>query len=131
MKLIGFKNILIAACLLPLTANAEPRTYLAKGMFSLTQRDLPKSFTKKKTRVVEGCGPVAVAMVLGYWQTDKNEGRLLVNNNTFRGQLLDSDGKVTNERPAKDIQRIYKALKTYKVPRSHMSYTPVGKNISI
>ncbi len=118
MKFLTLKSILIAACLLPMTANADSKTYLCKGMFSLGQADLPRSFTKKKTQVVEGCGPVAVAMVLGYWQTDKKEGRLLVNNDTFRGQLLDREDKVTKERPAKDIQRIYKALKTYKVPRA-------------
>ena len=108
---------LVILSMTPVSSQAKPKEYLAKGMFSLTQKDLPKSFTKKDTRVVEGCGPIAVAMVLGYWQTDKGEGSLLT-----EGEF---NGKVTGgERPAKDIRRIYRALKSYKVIGSHMSYTP-------
>lgn len=107
---------IILTAMLPLSTQAKPKEYLAKGMFSLSQHDLPDKFTKKKTRVVEGCGPIAVAMVLGYWQTDKGEGNLLAHD--FTGQVN------SGQRPAKDIQRIYKALKSYKVPLSYMSYTP-------
>ena len=32
------------------TAQSKPKEHLLKGMFSLKQEDLPKSFTKKDTR---------------------------------------------------------------------------------
>ena len=100
-----------------MTANADSKhTY--EGTFSLGQADLPRSFTKKKTRVVEGCGPVAVAMVLGYWQTDKKEGRLLVNNDTFRGQLLDCEDKVTKNVQLKIFSVSIKHSRRTRCPRA-------------
>ena len=55
--------------------------YIA-NVTSIEQRII-KSPRNSKKRVYEGCGPVAAAMLLGFWQTEKNKKNILSKN--FRG----------------------------------------------
>jgi hypothetical protein len=97
--------ILFIFTLTALTSVAEAKkTYLVKGVASIGQTHINKKIQKKNKEVLEGCGPVAAAMVLGYWQTERGEKSLLTK--SYTGE----------KHPTRSIEILYETLKTKSVP---------------
>ena len=89
------------------------KTYYNQSVKSMDQELIASPVRKDKKKVYEGCGPVAGAMLLGYWQTQKNKKNLLISG---------YDGK---KHPSKAIRKLYKEMKSKKAPgkKQQMSYT--------
>ena len=85
--------------------------HYAAGVKSMEQEDIPSPVRKDKKVVSEGCGPVAGAMLLGYWQTERGKKKLLAKG--FDG----------SKHPSNAIVKLYKEMKSKKAPGSTMSYT--------
>jgi hypothetical protein len=80
------------------------KSTLIKGVTSFTQNEISSSVHGKKKAVLEGCGPIAAAMVLGYYQSERGFTNLLQRG--FKG----------SGHPTKAIEKIYKKLKTKSAP---------------
>ena len=97
--------IFIASLFVLTTVAEAKKRYLNKGVTSFTQYPMSKKIHgKNKPEVLEGCGPIAAAMVLGYWQTQRGQSNLL--SRTFNGTA----------HPTRAIQRLYQTLKTKSAP---------------
>ena len=83
MKRLVFVN-LIVGCFLCSSVLAGPKSpkkapppppppkasvYYAKFVKPIGQKKIPSPRRKDRMKVYEGCGPIAAAMLLGYWQT--------------------------------------------------------------
>jgi hypothetical protein len=102
MRSIG---ILITALFMMTSVAEAKRTYLNKGVASFGQKGISKKVHKtKKAKVSEGCGPIAAAMVLGYWQTERGQKDLLKKGFNGTGH------------PTKAIEKLYTMLKTKSAP---------------
>jgi hypothetical protein len=95
------------------SAHAKGKTHYSANVKSMDQELIPSPARKDKKKVYEGCGPIAVAMLLGYWQTERGFKRLLAKG--FDG----------TKHPSNAIVKLYKELKTKKAPgkKELMSYT--------
>ena len=98
---------------LPFSNLYAKKTYYAKSVKSMDQNLISSPVRKDKKQVYEGCGPVAGAMLLGYWQTEKKSKNLLIKG--FNG----------TKHPTKAIRSLYKEMKSKKAPgkKQKMSYT--------
>ena len=97
---------------IPLSAHAKAVHY-NKFVKSMDQNLIPSPVRKDKKQVYEGCGPIAGAMLLGYWQTERNISNLLAKG--FNG----------TKHPSAAIKSLYKEMKSKKAPgkKQKMSYT--------
>ena len=114
MRLITY---LLASVFLFGTVAEAKKTYLAQGVTSFEQNAISKRVHKKNKTVYEGCGPIAAAMVLGYWQTQRGQKDLL------------AKGFAGTGHPKKAIERLYKTLKTKSAPgkKNVAAYTLPGQ----
>ena len=89
------------------------KTYYNQSVKSMDQKLISSPIRKDKKKVYEGCGPVAGAMLLGYWQTQKNKKNLLIS------------GYDGTKHPSKAIRKLYKEMKSKKAPgkKQKMSFT--------
>ena len=102
MKTFSF----LLSCLLTFTfaSTSLAKTHYAKSVKSMTQDIIPSPVRKDEKKVFEGSGPIAGAMLLGYWQTERGKKNLLE-----RG----FDG---TKHPSKAIVKLYKEMKSKKSP---------------
>jgi|TARA_Y100000031_G_C8137087_1_gene345786 hypothetical protein len=100
------KYISLIACLAFVAAPeiAFPESVYTKYVPSIDQKIILFKRGKKKFQASEGCGPVAAAMVLGYWQTQRGVKNLL------------AKGYTGKSHPYRAIRKLYKELKTKKAP---------------
>lgn len=77
--------------------------YIA-NVTSIEQRVIKSPRNSKKT-VYEGCGPVAAAMLLGFWQTEKGKKNILSKN--FKG---------AGRHPYNALRKLYMDLNSKKAP---------------
>ena len=103
------------SCLLTFAfaSTSVAKTHSAKSVKSMSQDKIPSPVRKDKKTVYEGCGPVAGAMLLGYWQTERGKKDLLAKG--FDG----------TKHPSKAIAQLYKEMKSKKAPgkKNIMSFT--------
>jgi uncharacterized protein YvpB len=112
MKPIQIALITLAS-LLALSAHAKKKTHYSSNVKSMNQELITSPVRKDKKKVYEGCGPIAAAMLLGYWQTERGFKKLLAKG--FNG----------TKHPSNAIRKLYKELKSKKAPGKNqkMSYT--------
>lgn len=105
--------LIIAVSIGSVSTVVAKKTYYNQSVKSMDQNLIASPVRKDKKKVYEGCGPIAGAMLLGYWQTEKNKKGLLTKN---------YDG---TKHPSKAIRSLYKEMKSKKAPgkKQKMSYT--------
>ena len=110
----GLVFTLISVLSLGLGSSAfAKKTHYNPSVKSMDQNLIASPVRKDKKKVYEGCGPIAGAMLLGYWQTEKNKKGLL------------TPGYDGTTHPSKAIRALYKEMKSKKAPgkKQKMSYT--------
>ncbi len=111
-KFVKILSLVISMTLIASSA-AYAKPHYAASVKSMKQDIVPSPKRKDKKLVHEGCGPIAVAMLLGYWQTERGKKKLLAKG--FNG----------TKHPTNAIAKLYLELKSKKVPgkKKTMSYT--------
>ena len=94
-------------------AKAKAKGAYVKFVKPIAQNKIKSPVRKDKKKVYEGCGPVAGAMLLGYWQTERGQKNLL------------AKGYTGTKHPSKAIRKLYQEMKSKKAPgkKRKMSYT--------
>ena len=112
-----FFRLPVVGVLVLLAGPVAAETYYNSQMMSMEQKEIMSPLPGNNKRVLEGCGPISAAMLLGYWQTEKGKANLLANG--FNG----------HSHPDKAIRKLYRKLKTKKAPGANnlQSYT-LAKN---
>ena len=124
MNRFALVHILIV-CFLSTTALAGPKKkkktspptpkpiHYIKHVKPMDQLKIKSPRRKDGMKVYEGCGPISAAMLLGYWQTERGQKKLL--SKGFKGK----------KHPKKAIRKLYKEMKSKKAPgkKQRMSYT--------
>ena len=114
MSLLKYLILILTLSSWSVSTNAFAKnTYYSQFVKSINQELISSPVRKDKKKVYEGCGPVAGAMLLGYWQTERGVSRLLSTN--FDG----------SKHPSQAIRALYKEMKSKKAPgkKQKMSYT--------
>ena len=112
-----FRKTVLILAFLGFHGPAAAETVYNSQMMSLQQHQISSPLQGNNDQVLEGCGPISAAMLLGYWQTERGKTGLLAND--FTGRF----------HPQKAIRKLYRKLKTKKAPGAQnlQSYT-LAKN---